>query len=291
MVEVVIAGALFAGLLVTGMWAAVTHLRIGSHEAASLVGMGKIQVLFAELERDLRDARSRGDAPILLPEKVLRAIGFPGSTVDFAELPKPIGQLVSIEPQGADVPHSGQYIKRWKLMPNGWEHNPWPPRFNSADDDLEPHGFPELEPVAAGWTRAYEETVSLIVYPASGPVERVFVAIFRAEGWAIYTHYVVGTQDRPKGSVWRWTVERGAEAIVSGGVEVLSVIASLEFAAHPGQPSVGMELVKSAVQLTVDMTEPDAGNAIDERRLLLGRRVYPPWLQSPPHRLRWVARP
>lgn len=289
LVEVMVAGAIAATVMVGGLWAMVDYLRSGSHQASTLVGMGTLQTLFSQLERDARDARPRGDQPMLLDPDTLAAIDSPVGTDELAELAKPIGQLVTIHPAGVDLePREEGYMKRWFKTPVGWGHNYWPQWFINADNDLPPMSEPDLERVAAHYYPTYEETFAYVAWPTPLQPKRVFLAIWRRSGWAIYTHYLEATEKRPAGSVYRYAAENGVTAIAPSGVVGFAGIPSFEFAAHPGNRDRGMELTKCALDVSVTIGEPDGGNAISPLALTLSRRIYPGWLHSTPYRLRWL---
>jgi hypothetical protein len=286
-----VAGAVAAAVIVGGLWTMVTYLRSGSHQASTLVGMGTLQTLFSQLERDARDARPRGDQPMLFDQPTLVAIDSPVSADELAELAKPIDQIVTVHPAGIDLvpPPNGGYMKRWFRTPTGWGHNYWPQWFINADNDLPPSTEPDLERVAAEYYRAYEETFAFVSWPSPNEPKRVFLAIWRRSGWAIYTHYLEATDKRPAGSVYRYAPEQGVSALAPSGVAGFVGVPSFEFSAHPGNRDRGMELMKCALSVSVSISEPDGGNAISPLALTLSRRIYPGWLQSAPYRLRWLS--
>lgn len=270
-----------------GVWALVSQLRAGAHHEGALVSMGKMQLVFAQLERDVRDGLPRGNTPFLLGDEERKAIDFPGSAEALASLEKPIQQVVTTYPAAEDRAHSGTHLKKWTLTAKGWIHTDWPEFFKSADDDLEAFGEPDLERVAARYSRAYEESFATIEWPTRGKPKRVFFAVWKG-AWVVYTWYVEATETRPAGSVWRYEqLQPPARELVRGGIALLDAAPSLEFAAYPGDRDRAMELVKTAVWVRVKASEVPDANPIAAAALAIDRRVYPPALQSIPYRERW----
>lgn len=227
---------------------------------------------------------------MLLKEEVLKAIDFPGSATQFAELERSMYQLVTRHPQSEDESRSGEYRKSWVKGPKGWTHNPWPLLFRKADDDLRPFDVPDLERVASTWYPGLEETFPTVSWPRGNNPSWTYTAIYRRNGWAIYTHYLQDTDSQTAGTLCRYAEDGPTRCLVRGGIEAFSARPIFEFASHPGNRDRGMELVKTALQVDVVAREPDDGNAIDARQVVLSRRVYPAWLQSTPHRQRWISR-